>query len=166
MTDDEFVSITRGLVTRGWTDIEPKIAASFASGGVFGILVTILASYHVPITPAVQEWGPYIVAVLGGYIFPSSGHIITTKSSPDATTTTTKTSGSVETIVKTGSIPIQRSPQAAAPQSFTQTVEGTSDPNAPTQVMPSSDRVADFMKNLPPSSPLATPPASTPSDGH
>lgn len=106
MNPDEFVSITRGVVKRGLTDIEPKVAAGAGGGVVFGILITILASYHVPITPEVQQWGPYLVAIACGYIFPSSGHIITTRASDDARTSTTTTSGAVETIV-TGAIPVQ-----------------------------------------------------------
>lgn len=164
MTNDEFVSITRGLVKRGWNEIEPKVAYMFASGGLFGILVTILVSYHVPITPEVREWGPYLVGVLGGYILPSSGQVIVTKPAPNTEVKTVKTVGAVETIV-TGAIPIQR----PASQTFTQTIDDTSDPNAETKVIPSSERVADFVKNLPSTSPLATPPAasSTPfQDGH
>lgn len=111
MNPDEFVSITRGVVKRGLTDIEPKVAAGAGGGVVFGILITILASYHVPITPEVQQWGPYLVAVACGYIFPSSGHIITTRASNDARTSTTTTSGAVETIV-TGAIPVQAPKQA------------------------------------------------------
>lgn len=124
MTGDEFVSITRGLVRRGWSDIEPKIAATFASGGAFGILVTILASYGVPITPAVEQWGPYLVGVIGGYIFPSSGHIITTRTSEDGRTATTKTTGPTETVV-TGAIPVQSLPRSAPNVPLSQLVNFT-----------------------------------------
>lgn len=114
MNADEFVSITRGLVRRGWTEIEPKVAASFATGGVFGILVNILGSYHVPITPSVQAWGPYLVAVIGGYLFPSSGQIIVTKADATGRTETTKTVGAVQTVV-TGAIPVQSPVPEPAP---------------------------------------------------
>lgn len=169
MTNDEFVSITRGLVKRGWNEIEPKVAYMFASGGIFGILVTILASYHVPITPEVREWGPYLVGVLGGYILPSSGQVIVTKPSENTSTQTVKTVGAVETIV-TGAIPVQSPAEAPRRSSFTQTVDGTSDPDAPTQVIPSSSRVGAWAANLPADHPLATPatpaPAPTETDGH
>jgi hypothetical protein len=142
MTGDEFVSITRGLAKRGWTDIEPKIAAVFASGGAFGILTTILASYHVPITPAVLQWGPYLVGVIGGYVFPSSGHIITTRTSPDQRTTTTKTSGSVETIV-TGAVPVQL-PKQAPDVPLSSLLKPTSIPNdQPTAIYPPATPLGD-----------------------
>lgn len=150
MNPDEFVSITRGVVKRGLTDIEPKVAAGAGGGVVFGILITILASYHVPITPAVQQWGPYLVAILCGYIFPSSGHIITTRASDDARTTTTHTAGTVETIV-TGAIPIvsvaagapgsigRQEPRQAPDVPLSSLLRPTTPPddpdNAPTQVL-------------------------------
>jgi hypothetical protein len=111
MNPDEFVSITRGLVKRGWTEIEPKVAASFVTGGVSGIFLAILTSYHVPITPALAQWAPYLFAIIGGYIFPSSGQVIMTKADPASHTTTTKTVGAVQTIV-TGPIPVQAPKQA------------------------------------------------------
>jgi hypothetical protein len=107
MNPDEFVSITRGLVKRGWSEIEPKVAASFVTGGVSGIFLAILTSYHVPITPALAQWAPYIFAVIGGYVFPSSGQVIVTKADPASHTTTTKTVGAVQTVV-TGAIPVQK----------------------------------------------------------
>lgn len=142
MNPDEFVSITRGLVRRGWSEIEPKIAASAASGGLFGILVNILASYHVPITPEVKAWGPYLIAIIGGYIFPSSGQIITVKSDDKSKTTTTATVGGVQTIV-TGSIPVQTPTPAAPPAPkqapnvpLSELLKGPSEPDQVTKVQP------------------------------
>jgi hypothetical protein len=131
---DEFVSITRGVVKRGLTDIEPKVAAGAGGGVIFGIFVTILASYHVPITPEVQQWGPYLVAVACGYIFPSSGHIITTRSSDDSRTSTTTTSGAVETIV-TGAIPVQQ-PKQAPDVPLSQLLKGSAPDDQATQILP------------------------------
>lgn len=73
---NDFVTVTRTLVKRGWSDIEPKIAAALVSGGVADGVVSVATAYGVHIPTNVQTMIPYGLAILAGYLTPSAGTTI------------------------------------------------------------------------------------------
>lgn len=125
----DFVTMTRTLVKREWSDIEPKIAIGIATGsiatGLVPFLQTVAQSYHIVIPESVWVGLPAFISLLGGYLTPSVGATITQPANDKVITETH--SGPIVTTV-TGPTPIQ------------------SDPNAATQVLPG--KYDAFLANL------------------
>lgn len=74
---NDFVTVSRTLVKRGFSDIEPKVAFALISGGIASVILNIATAYGLKLPLEVQNEIPYIFAVLGGYLTPSVGTTIT-----------------------------------------------------------------------------------------
>lgn len=109
----DFVTMTRTLVKREWSDIEPKIAVGIASGSIATGLVSFLQplalAYGLHIPESVWVGLPAFVSLFGGYLTPSVGATITQPANDRVFSETH--SGPVVTTI-TGPTPIQ---PAAAP---------------------------------------------------
>lgn len=88
----DFVTVTRTLVKRGWSDIEPKIAIGIATGsiatGLVAFLQPVAKSYGIDVPESVWAGIPLFVSMLGGYITPSVGTTITQPTNDKVTTET------------------------------------------------------------------------------
>lgn len=111
----DFVTMTRTLVKREWSDIEPKIAIGIASGSIATGIVTFLQpiakTYGIDIPESVWVGLPAFISMLGGYLTPSVGATITQPSNSKVITETH--SGPIVTTI-TGPTPIQTAPPVDA----------------------------------------------------
>lgn len=139
----DFVTVTRTLVKRGWSDIEPKIAFGLVSGGIASVALNIATAYGIHIPVDVQNEIPYALAVLGGYLTPSVGTTITQPTNSKVLTETH--SGNTVTTV---TAPTAIQPAAPAPRKYDDILNNlgktpTTADNQATTVFASSDMGPD-----------------------
>lgn len=111
---NDFVTVTRTLVKRGWADVEAKLQWAFASGAAASFLLQIAQAYGIKVPEQVAVEIPYVFAIIAGYLVPSVGASIV-QPNQDKVIREQHT-GNVVTQITTGPIPIQAStqPQATA----------------------------------------------------
>ncbi len=81
------IVVTRELVKRGWSDIEPKLVTALASGAATAFLVGVAKAYGVNIPESVISAAPLFCALLIGYLTPSVGTTVTKKIAGNGTIT-------------------------------------------------------------------------------
>src|SRR4051812_20008763 len=96
--------ITRTIVKRAWSDIEPKIAIGLASGTGSVVVLEIITAIGIHLPVRITNLIPVCCTILAGYFTPSFGTTSTVRHGDDFVVE--KHSGNVE--IKTGAIPIQR----------------------------------------------------------
>lgn len=97
------IIVTRALIKRAWSDIEPKIASALASGAVSTGLVITLESYGIHLPLPLLSGLPVFCTILAGYLTPSVGTVTTVRTGDGLVVE--KHSGNTE--IRTGAIPIQ-----------------------------------------------------------
>lgn len=73
----DFITVTRTLVKRGWTDFEPKLITGLLTGSVAGFLTSVLSQYGIELSTDQQKALVVGCFFLGGYIAPSTGTTVT-----------------------------------------------------------------------------------------
>lgn len=146
------IVVTRELVKRGWSDIEPKLVTALASGAATAFLVGVAKAYGVTIPESVISAAPLFAALLIGYLTPSVGTTVTKKIAGNGTITEAH-SGAV---VSTFTAPTKIQPTAPAP-----TVEAGNLPEAKaTEVLPSRfDNIVNQLPSATPDAPASDVPA-------
>ena len=64
----DYKVVTRTLVTRAWTEIEPKLVTSLVSGSATAGLLTILEAYGVNLPAYVIAMLPILAVAIAGYL--------------------------------------------------------------------------------------------------
>lgn len=118
MSNDQFITVTRALVKRGWSDFEPKVISGLLTGSVAAFIVSLLAQYGVHLSTIQANYVVVGCYFLGSYATPSTGTTVTKNETTQGGTVTRQSethSGNSVSVV-TGPTPIQSVPaQPSAP---------------------------------------------------
>jgi hypothetical protein len=134
---ETFWATTEEYIKRGWNDIEPKLLTAALSGSLGVEIVTVLQSYHVPITPTLAQWIPLGIAIGAGYIQKSKAKVQTKTVHLGADTTMEKTITGPITVPKRSSFTQVLQPEP--------TPEPTPEPSAQSAA-PARSWIADAVK--------------------
>lgn len=152
------IVVTRELVKRGWSDIEPKLVTALASGAATAFLVGVAKAYGITIPEQVISAAPLFAALLIGYLTPSVGTTVTKKLDSNGTQVE-KHSGSVITTV-TASTPVQQATQVIPSARTLADLANTEVMQPPTVQVPS--QAAAILDQLPSAQPTPTPAGDKP----
>lgn len=117
------IVVTRSLVKRAWSDIEPKLIWALITGQAASIVINLVTQYGVKLTDWQQNEITLALAAIGGWIAPSVGTTVTKvrDAASQRLIESEAHSGPVVSTI-TNSIPIQTPSPAAAVNAGTDSV--------------------------------------------
>lgn len=133
------IVITRDKVKRGWSDLEPKIAIAGVVGFLAVVALIVAKQFAIDLPPEVATAGGIAFALLAGYLTPSAGTVVTTRTE-GAVTTESHSAPTVTTV----STPIQA--PAPAPVQVPVTTAPVADEPGFTQVLQPDEQPTEVVQ--------------------